>query len=392
MSAFKWKRWRFSAVLFIDENNTPSSPNIPVEYLRQIIDDNGKLKWHGLIFAMTESFLMYFQSVQRCFHRGMAIQNHVDQSNGRSASRISLENSSGSNNPDTASNSALSTSTTINDEQQHLWDNRSTTEISGPETNANSDRELLVYPRNFFKHDSGAGPANAEQAKRLWMYRKNRRTDGLADLEEPDGEAMLQEIKEIRESPRSFIVERYTEDIRDRAKEMTIMMPKVASYPVHLVDFRRILNSLESTPSNQRMVFELVHKFHKDRHWLADAIDRWFAREGMVLAPQQKEKFVNGKRTRTCSTDRGGFSAVARSAKSAIVGSLMAPMLRNTGWSISLTKGQGKNHDYEQKVKYNTSTFFYVVVCKNKVRQNAKKSIEIDWTWQQKVSLIFVSM
>ena len=240
------------------------------------------------------------------------------------------------------------------------------------ELNREEPRVLLEYPRNFFNPTNGAGPTTEEQACRLWMYRKARRTDGLADTDTlPDGKLMLQEIQEIRDSLRAHIKKTYEDSIRTRAKEMDVRMPGKASFPHTIQDFRKILNELTSTPDNERMVFELVHQFHKDRHWLAAAIDQWFDNEGMVLLPQQKPKFVNGKRTRTCPTDRGGFSAVARSAKSAVVGSLMSPMLCNAGWSISLTKGQGKNHSYEKKVRYNQSTFFYVVVSTEQVRVQA---------------------
>ena len=228
---------------------------------------------------------------------------------------------------------------------------------------------LLEYPRDFFNKETGAGPSTPEEAERLWIYRKNRRTDGLADTEEPNGRMMLEEIKAIRESLRAFISESYNEGIISRARELNIRMKDSNSYPVHQSDFRKILNGLQSTSENHRLVFELVHSFHKDRHWLADSIDKWLLREGMCLLPQQKPKFVDGKRTRICPTDRGGFSAIGRSAKSQAVAGLMVPMLQHAGWSISLTKGQCKNNNYERKVRYNNSTFFYVVVRSEQVRR-----------------------
>ena len=145
-------------------------------------------------------------------------------------------------------------------------------------------RKLLEYPRDFFNHKTGAGPANAEEAKRLWMYRKSRRQDGLADTEEPDGEKMLAEIKEIRESLRQFITLKYSEDIRLKAKEMNLKMVGKASFPHSIQDFKNIVVTLENNESNQRLVFELVHLFHKDRGWLSNAIDMWLFREGMCLA------------------------------------------------------------------------------------------------------------
>ena len=250
-----------------------------------------------------------------------------------------------------------------------IRDNRTNNDLRSSVSSQNTQTHipLLEYPRNFFHQETGAGPNTPEEAKLLWMYRKNRRQDGLADTEEANGEAMITEIKKIRESLRAHILETYNEGIGQRARELNILIPGKASHPVTTLDFRNILNELECTPDNQRLVFELVHQFHKDRHWLANAIDKWFLKEGMCLMPQQKAKFVNGKRTRLCPTDRGGFSAVARSAKSQVVAGLMVPMLRNAGWSVALTKGQSKKNNYETKVRYNASTHFYVVNQKEKV-------------------------
>ena len=241
-------------------------------------------------------------------------------------------------------------------------------------TATNQERRLLEYPRNFFDRQSGAGPANEEQAKRFWMYRKARRMDGLADTEEePDGKAMMLEIKQIRDSLREFVFNSYMDGLQIQAKKMNLLIKGQSSHPVTLLDFRTLLNELESTAENQRLVFELIHLFSKDRHWLAAVIDKWMLQEGMCLAPLQKAKFINGKRTRSCPTDRGGFSAVARSAKSQIVGGLMSSMMRNAGWSVSLTKGQGKNNSYEDRVNYSVSHFFYVVVKMEKVRQFCRR-------------------
>ena len=279
---------------------------------------------------------------------------------------------------------AVSTISHRNHDEQQSYDNDShnhteprLTSVARGNVSANQVSEagnsvmnehFLEYPRNFFHCKIGVGPKTAEQAARLWMYRKNRPRDGLADTEsEPDGEAMLLEIKEIRDSLRMFICSTYMDGIRSRAKDLNLMIPGQSSFPTSLLDFRTILNKLESTMESQILAFELVRLFHKDRHWLSTAIDKWMLREKMFLTPIQKPKYVNGKRTRSCPTDRGGFSAVGRSAKSQIVASLMVPMLRNAGWSVALTKGQGKKNSYEHKVKYNEAQSFYVVVRTDKV-------------------------
>ena len=69
--------------------------------------------------------------------------------------------------------------------------------------------EFLHYPRNFFDRITGGLPKDEEAASCLWPYRKARQNNGsgIADMVPADGAAMLNEMKDIRENLRSFIME-----------------------------------------------------------------------------------------------------------------------------------------------------------------------------------------
>ena len=62
--------------------------------------------------------------------------------------------------------------------------------------------EFLRYPRNFFDRITGALPKDEEAASCFWAYRKGRQNNGsgIADMVSADGGAMLNEMKDIRES------------------------------------------------------------------------------------------------------------------------------------------------------------------------------------------------
>ena len=62
--------------------------------------------------------------------------------------------------------------------------------------------EFLCYPWNFFDRTTGGLPKDEEEACCLWPYRKARQNNGsgIADMVPADGAAMLNEMKDIRES------------------------------------------------------------------------------------------------------------------------------------------------------------------------------------------------
>ena len=77
------------------------------------------------------------------------------------------------------------------------------------------------------------------------------------------------------------------------------------------------------------MVYEVIHKFHRDRFWIANVADKWFEREKMMLEGEVRIQKENGKCAKFFATDRGGFTAIARTVKGQLVKSYMLHMLRH---------------------------------------------------------------
>ena len=102
-------------------------------------------------------------------------------------------------------------------------------------------------------------------------------------------------------------------------------------------DFKKILIKLINNPRNQGKVYDVFHKFHRDRFWIANVIDKWFKREKMMLEGEVRIQKQNGKCSKFFATIWGGFSSIARAVKSQLVKSYMLYMLRNAGWCIATT-------------------------------------------------------
>ena len=152
-----------------------------------------------------------------------------------------------------------------------------------------------------------------------------------------DGAAMLNEMKDIRESLRSFIVEEFLADMSQMAwcSEMKIQLNTEVS--VTQGDFKKILRWLINNPRNQSMVYDVFHKFNRDRFWIANAIGKWIEREKMMLEGEVRIQKQNGKCAKFFATDHGGFTNVAQAVKAQLVKSYMLHMLRNAGWCIATT-------------------------------------------------------
>ena len=198
---------------------------------------------------------------------------------------------------------------------------------------------FLRYPRIFFDKSTGALPKDEEAASCLWGYRKGRPNNGSgnADLVSADGGVMLKEMKEIRESLRRFVKDEFLADMRKMARHSGMQIQSNAEVPVTPRDFNTILRWLRNNPRNQKMVYEVIHKFHRDRFWIANAVDKWFEREKMMLEGGVRIQKENRKCAKFFATDRGGFTAVARTVKGQRVKSYMLHMLRNAGWCIATT-------------------------------------------------------
>ena len=85
-----------------------------------------------------------------------------------------------------------------------------------------------------------------------------------------DGEAMLNEMKDIRESLHSFIMDELLSDMQQMARLSEMKIESNAEVPVIPVDFKRIITRLTNYPRNQAMVYDVFHKFHRDRFWIAN--------------------------------------------------------------------------------------------------------------------------
>ena len=81
--------------------------------------------------------------------------------------------------------------------------------------------KFLCYPRNFFEDRTTGGLLKVEEAAScLSPYRKARpkNGNGIADMVPADGSAMLNEMKDIRESLRSFIMDNFLSDMHQMAR------------------------------------------------------------------------------------------------------------------------------------------------------------------------------
>ena len=78
-------------------------------------------------------------------------------------------------------------------------------------------------------------------------------------------------------------MEKLLADMRQMARRSEMKIESSVEVPVTPVDFKRILRRLMNNPRNQAMVYDVFHKFHRDRFWIANVIDKWFQCEKMML-------------------------------------------------------------------------------------------------------------
>ena len=238
--------------------------------------------------------------------------------------------------------------------------------------------EFLRYPRNFFDRITGALPKEEEAASCLWAYRKGRQNNGsgIADMVSVDSGAMLNEMKDIRESLRRFIMDEFLVDMCQVARHLEMQIQSNAEVPVTRSDFKKILQWLINNPRNQTMVYDVFHKFHRDRFWIATAVDIWLKHEKMMLDGEVRIQKGNGKCAKFFVTDRGGFTAVARAVKAQLVKSYMLHMLRNMGWCIATTYRKTKTtKTVYTKIKLPDCKDHYYVVTMSSKNSSRKQCI-----------------
>ena len=106
-------------------------------------------------------------------------------------------------------------------------------------------------------------------------------------------------------------MEEFLADMHQMARRSEMKIESNVEVPVTPVDFKRILRRLNINPRNQAMVYDVFHKFHIDRFWIANVIDKWFQCEKMMLEGEVRIQKEIGKCAKFFATDRGGFSSVA---------------------------------------------------------------------------------
>ena len=156
--------------------------------------------------------------------------------------------------------------------------------------------------------------------------------------------------------------------MRIMAKHSGMQIQSNAEVPVTPSEFRKILRWLINNQRNQKMVHDVVHKFHRDRFGIANAVDKWFEREKMMLEGGVRIQKENKKCAKFFATDRGGFTAVARAVKAQLVKSYMLHMLRNAGWCIATTyrKTETTKTVYTKIKLPDCKDHYYVVMMSSK--------------------------
>jgi hypothetical protein len=166
----------------------------------------------------------------------------------------------------------------------------STPSINRAEDDENGSLPPLEYPRNFFNPVTGASPADEDAAALLWSYRKDRPRKGSTEVEAPDGRVMMAEIESMRASLRVSILKQYFDEARQRANELNLYIDTIATTAVTPKDLKKALCKLECNDENQLIVYSVCHESHRDRAWLAHAVDKWLAEENMVLLPSSDDE------------------------------------------------------------------------------------------------------
>ena len=160
-----------------------------------------------------------------------------------------------------------------------------------------------MLPKKLFDRITGGLPKDEEAVQ--------NNGSGIADMVSADGAVMLNEMKDNRENLQSFIMEIFLADMRQMAMHSEMKIESNAEVPVTPADFKKILRKLINNPINQGKVYDVFHKFHRDRFWIGNAIDKWFEREKMMLEGEAQIQKQNGKSSKFFATDQGGVSSVA---------------------------------------------------------------------------------
>ena len=205
---------------------------------------------------------------------------------------------------------------------------------------------FFVYPRNFFHPTTGANPLTAMDAACLWPYCRDRPNFGVVDTMPPDGQVMMREIQEIRDSLCMLVVNQYLIGLREKARQKNMWINSNNALSISVTDFKQILPKLQLTPENQTLVFEVFHSLNHDCSWLSHMIDMWLESEKMRLMEwDTKVASQDGKAKRIYGSDRGGFTPVTCQAKTQAIAGYMTTMLNKPNGVLQQhTRNQGIIH------------------------------------------------
>ena len=144
---------------------------------------------------------------------------------------------------------------------------------------------FLLYPRHYFG-SKGNIPENREDTKPFWPFRKDKPKVGDLDDQIPfNGFDMQLEMNALCRSLREHVREQFSAAIRRAAKKLvTLQMKETNQDPVRNNDIRKCASELSDDDNGHVIVYKIFHRFHRDRNWLTNDIDRWFEKQGIALA------------------------------------------------------------------------------------------------------------
>lgn len=195
---------------------------------------------------------------------------------------------------------------------------------------------FLVYPNNFFNEANGRIPQEKESAASFWRYRKNWPTTANDPNYVADGESMLKEMKEIRDSLINFTSEKVDNKMLMLAKEYEIKLPNDQQKPINRKDLKNALASLKHTSANELIVYRIIFEWSKDKEWVANVVDEWLLKNKMRLESTNELNQITNKIRKLGMYYRGGFGACCRAKKNDIQKTISRFMLNSAGWTIGV--------------------------------------------------------
>lgn len=208
-------------------------------------------------------------------------------------------------------------------------------------TNSTTSNNKLLYPRDFFKIEDGKSPDTEDEAKVFWKYRKERPPPGLVDRTPADGQKMLQEMNDIKRSLRDHITKAYETTALQEAEIIGIKFGPCQQIPRSKKDLLNAIGELaEPSDDSIRKVWCIFHEPFS-REWSANEIDKWMDMNNMALEQQVQLTTSDGKVKKSYTYERGGFSAIATSAKTNASRTHMDKLWKVCNWKINHSGPKG---------------------------------------------------